>query len=92
MQSKSSITVTVTVCVCVCVCLAGQRPHEGAEHETTGGVHVQRAEAPGLRRGLPLAVAVHGLTGEADGTTSTPPRSRRKSVPSRTSDDAFHFF
>lgn len=39
----------------------GQRPHEGAEHETAGGFHVQRVEAAGLRRGFPLAVPVHRL-------------------------------
>lgn len=40
---------------------SGQHSHEGAEHKTTGGVHVQRAEEAGLRRGLPLALPVHRL-------------------------------
>lgn len=38
---------------------AGKRATEGPERAPHGGVHVQRAEAAGLRRGLPLAIAVH---------------------------------
>lgn len=41
--------------------LLGQHSPEGFEHETTGGVHVQRVEEAGLRRGLPLALPVHRL-------------------------------
>lgn len=38
---------------------AGKRATEGPERAPHGGVHVQRAEEAGLRRGLPLAIAVH---------------------------------
>jgi len=54
-------------CCCFNWCLlwppppVGHHRREGAEHEAPGGVHVQRAEEAGLRRGLPLALPVHRL-------------------------------
>uniref|UniRef100_A0A0E9XBN5 small monomeric GTPase n=1 Tax=Anguilla anguilla TaxID=7936 RepID=A0A0E9XBN5_ANGAN len=53
----------------------GQRPDEGAEHETTGGVHVHCAEEAGVRGGVPLAVPVHRLEQERSRPPpySTPP-------------------
>jgi len=42
--------------------LAGKRASQRIEHTPDRGVHVQRAKAPGLRRGLSLALAVYGLS------------------------------
>ncbi len=53
----------ITVLLCLC---AGQRSPQGAEHAAAGGVHVQRAEETGLRRGLPLALSVHRLEALTD--------------------------
>lgn len=51
--------------------LSGQHSHEGAEHETTGGVHVQCVEEAGLRRGLSLALPVHRLKLPSPNTDTT---------------------
>lgn len=61
--------------------LLGQHSTEGAEHKTTGGFHVQRAEEAGLRRRLPLALPVHRLKQPSPPTqtTTTPPPSSSSS-------------
>lgn len=51
--------------------LSGQHSHEGAEHKTTGGVHVQCVEKAGLRRGLSLALPVHRLKLPSPNTDTT---------------------
>lgn len=53
--------------------LSGHHSYEGAEHKTTGGVHVQCVEEAGLRRGLPLALPVHRLKQPIPDTTPPPP-------------------
>lgn len=58
--------------------LTGHHSHEGAEHKTTGGVHVQRVEEAGLRRGLPLALPVHRLKQPTPDTTTPPPHHHRE--------------
>lgn len=52
---------------------SGHHSHEGAEHETTGGVHVQRVEAAGLRRRIPLALQLHRVKEPPPPPPSSPP-------------------
>lgn len=61
----------VTSLCCLCLC-SGQHSPQRAEHEAPGGVHVQRAEETGLRRGLPLALTVHRLEEEEAPHSSRP--------------------
>lgn len=62
----------------------GQHSNEGPEYKTTGGVHVQRAQEAGLRRGLPLALPVHRLrppVPKAAATTTIIIKERRGAKP-----------
>lgn len=62
------VVAALTLPACVCVCPSGHHSHEGAEHKTTGGVHVQRVEAAGLRRRVPLALQLHRVKGASAAT------------------------
>lgn len=72
--------------------LLGQHSLEGFEHETTGGVHVQRVEEAGLWRGLPLALPVHRLkqlTPTPNHKASSPPSTGRRIQPPLPSEPSY---
>lgn len=69
---------------------SGHHSHEGAEHKTAGGVHVQRVEAAGLRRRLPLALQLHRVKEPPPPPSSSPPSKEEGGMLNPATQDAHH--